>query len=234
MKKISIIIPCYNEEDGIAKVIEGIQKEKLRKLGYRIEIIVIDNNSKDRTSEIAKKLKSRVIQELKQGKGYAIKSGFSNLSKDTDYVVMIDGDDTYKTFEITRLIDPIDNNFCDVILGSRLEDKIIGKAMEPSHRLANWFFTFFVRHFYKTNVTDVCTGYFAWKKEVVDALLPYIESKGFAIETEMVTKMAKMGYKIYSVPITYDKREGYSKLSPISDGLRITKMLIKNLFWKPK
>jgi hypothetical protein len=103
-----------------------------------------------------------------------------------------------------------------------------------SHRAANWFFTFLVRGLYLVNTTDICTGYFAWKKEVVDELSPHIKSKGFAIEAEMITKMAKLGFKIYSVPITYDKREGNSKLSPYHDGIKITWMLLKNLMWKPK
>ena len=83
------------------------------------------------------------------------------------------------------------------------------------------------------NTTDICTGYFAWKKEVVDELSPHIKSKGFAIEAEMITKMAKLGFKIYSVPITYDKREGNSKLSPYHDGIKITWMLLKNTIWSP-
>jgi dolichol-phosphate mannosyltransferase len=109
---------------------------------------------------------------------------------------------------------------------------MMGKSLSFSHRVANWYFTFFARQFYRTNMTDTCTGYFAWKKEVVDQLTPHIESKGFAIEAEMITKMAKLGYQIYSVPITYDPREGESKLSPINDGLKIAFMLLKNLSWK--
>jgi len=83
------------------------------------------------------------------------------------------------------------------------------------------------------NITDTCTGYFAWKKKIVDELAPHIKSNGFSIEVEMITKMAKLGYKMYSVPITYDRREGHTKLSPIIDGTKIAWMLFKNLTWKP-
>ncbi len=233
MKKITVVIPCYNEEKGLGKVIKDIPKKKLKELGYNVEVLVVDNNSSDNTHMVAVNNGTKVIFEGKQGKGNAMKTGFNNVSKDTDYVVMLDGDDTYKSYEIPRMIEPLESGFCDVIIGSRLEGKTNGNSMSVSHRLANWFFTFMTRHFYGANVTDTCTGFFAWKREVIDNLNGHIKSPGFAIESEMITKMAKMGYKIYSVPITYDKREGDSKLRPISDGLKITSMLIKNIWWKP-
>ena len=234
IKKITILIPCYNEEKGIGKVIDGVPIKQLNHHGFQAEIIVINNNSSDHTIEVAIEKGAKIVTEKKQGKGNALKTGFLNISNDTDYVVMLDGDDTYKSEEILRLIEPLENGFCDVILGSRLEGKQNDCSFSFSHRLANWFFTFFIRRFYLVNTTDTCTGYFAWKKKVVDELAPYIKSNGFAIEVEMITKMAKLGYKIYSVPITYDRREGHSKLSPILDGLKITWMLFKNLTWKPQ
>jgi glycosyltransferase involved in cell wall biosynthesis len=233
LKKITVLIPCYNEEKGIGKVIDGVPKEKLYQLGYKVEIIVINNNSSDRTIKVALEKGVRVVSEEKQGKGNALKTGFSSVSDDTDYVVMLDGDNTYKSQEISRLIEPLENDFCDVVIGSRLEGKLNGDSLSLSHRLANWFFTFLVRRFYLVNTTDTCTGYFAWKKKVVDELNHHIKSDGFAIEAEMITKMARLGYTIFSVPITYDRREGHSKLSPYLDGIKITWMLIKNLLWKP-
>jgi dolichol-phosphate mannosyltransferase len=233
LKKIVVVIPCYNEQEGIGKVIDGIPKKRLRKLGFSVEVLVIDNNSIDKTAQIAKRKGARVITEKKQGKGNAIRTGFRNIDKDTDYIVMLDGDDTYKSHEIPRMIEPLDSNFADVIIGSRLEGRMNGHALSLSHRLANWFFTFIVRYFYFANVTDTCTGYFAWKRHVIKKLNGYIESGGFAIEAEMITKMAKLGHKLYSVPITYDPRKGESKLAPIGDGLRITRMLIKNMWWAP-
>ena len=233
MKKITLLIPCYNEERSIGKVIDSIPKSKLKSLGYTINVLVIDNNSDDGAAEIAKDKGCRVIFEQIKGKGRAISTGFKHILPETKIVVMIDGDNSYDSGEIPRLIEPLDSGFCDVIIGSRLEGKLNGKSMSFSHRISNWFFTFIVRQFYWANVTDTCTGYFAWKAEVVKELNGYIKSKGFAIEAEMITKMAKMGYKIYSVPISYDKREGASKLSPIWDGIKITWMLIKNIGLKP-
>jgi len=233
MKKVSIIIPCYNEEKGIGNVIKHIPYKKIKKLGYKTEVLVVDNNSKDKTARVAMDHGAFVCYESKQGKGNAIRTGFRWISDDTKYVVMLDGDNTYKAKEIPRLLEPLMSNFCDVIIGSRLEGKIRGSALSFSHRLANWFFTFFVRYFYLTNTSDTCTGFFAWKRNVVENLFHYTNSPGFAIETEMITKMAKLGYRMYSVPITYDARAGESKISPLKDGLRITWMLIKNLVWRP-
>jgi len=233
MKKIAILIPCYNEQDGISKVIRDIPKKLLYKFGFEIEVFVINNNSTDLTAEIIEQYRVKKVFEKRKGKGYAMKAGFNAISDDTDYVVMLDGDHTYKPKEIFRLIEPLSNNFCDCIVGSRLGGKIKRNAFHASNRIANWFFTFLVRHFYQANVTDVLSGYFAWKKEVVDNLKDNLESTGFAIEMEMITKMVKMGYQIYCVPITYDRRRGTSKIHPIVDGSKILYMLVKNLFWTP-
>src|SRR5258708_26029733 len=96
-EKVTILIPCHNEEKGIGSVIDGIPLRLLNKLGYDTEVIVINNNSTDRTAQIAEKRNARVIVEEKKGKGNAIKTGFNSVSPDTAYVVMLDGDNTYKS-----------------------------------------------------------------------------------------------------------------------------------------
>jgi glycosyltransferase involved in cell wall biosynthesis len=231
VKKLTILIPCFNEEKGIGQVIEKIPKEKLGLLGYACEIIVIDNNSTDRTSQIAKKHGANVVFEKRQGKGNAILTGFRNISKDTDLIVMLDGDNSYDSSEIFRLIEPLDSNFCDVVVGSRLHGKMCEESMKPINRVGNWMFTFLVRVLYQANVTDVCSGYFAWKKESLDRLVPYITATDFSVEMEMITKMARMGIDMNSVPISYSQREGVSSLQPASDGIRIFHELLKNLGW---
>jgi glycosyltransferase involved in cell wall biosynthesis len=234
MKKITVIIPCHNEERGLGKVLRGIPHEFMRKLGYVVEVIVVDNNSTDNTRAIASQTDVRIIHEQVKGKGNAIKTGFRSISPDTDYVVMLDGDNTYKPKEMFRLLEPLINNFCDVTIGSRLGGKMKKNSFKLKNRIANWGYTFLVRLAYRANTTDVLSGYFAWKKEVIDTLLPFLESGGFSIEMEMVTKMGKMGYEIYSVPITYDMREGDSKIVSVPDGLRILRMYVKNMFWTPE
>ncbi len=233
MKKITVIIPCYNEADAIATVIAKFPRARLAMYGYELDVLVIDNNSSDNTAELARAAGARVIVEPKQGKGNAIKTGFYNIADDTDYVAMLDGDDTYKPEEILRLIAPIDDDFAKVIIGSRMHGRIRAGSMKPLNRFGNRLYSRLVRTVYKVTVTDVLTGYYAWSREAIEALRPHLQSKGFAIEMEMVTKMARLGYEIYSVPVSYNPRLGDSSLNPIIDGAKIMKMYLRNLRWKP-
>ena len=230
-KKIAVLIPCHNEAEGIASVIKKFPWDKIKSNHMSATIIVIDNNSSDGTAEVAQALGAQVIRETKKGKGNAMRAGFKALPKDTDYVVMLDGDDTYDSREILRMIEPLDSNFCDVVIGSRLGGKMHDDAMRNLNRAGNWFFTHLVRIYYRVNVTDVLTGYYAWTKQAVDELHPHLISDGFAIEMEMITKMAKLGHEIYSVPISYTPRSGATNLRPIYDGRRIFRMYIRNLRW---
>jgi glycosyltransferase involved in cell wall biosynthesis len=233
MKKITVVIPCYNEESGIAAVIKGFPRSALRANGYKLEVLVVDNNSTDRTAAVARAAGAKVIHEPRQGKGNAIRAAFYNVSDDTDYVVMCDGDDTYKAHEILRLVEPLDSGFCDVVVGSRMGGKMAPGAMRGFNRLGNWGFSFMVRVMYQVNVTDTLSGYFAWRREVIVRLRQHLQSSGFSIEMEIITRLAHMGYQIYSVPITYEPRVGESSLHPIRDGGRILAEFIRQLRWRP-
>jgi len=233
MKKITIVIPCHNEQRGIYKVISGIPVERVKKFGFRVEVLVVNNCSIDNTEDVARKAGAVVVNENKKGKGNAMRTGFRSISGNTKYVVMMDGDNTYKGKELLRMIEPLDSGFCDAVVGSRLGGKLNEESLNFHHRFANWLYTFLVRYLYQANVTDVLSGYFAWKKKSLDLLTPHLESDGFALEMEMITKMKKLGFDIYSVPITYDTRIGNSKISSFKDGVLILGMLIKNLFWSP-
>lgn len=234
LEKIAVVIPCYNEAKGITKVVKKFPHEKLAAYGFETQVYVVDNNSSDNTSEVARKAGAIVISEKKKGKGNALRTGFASLPNDIDYVAMLDGDDTYSPKELLRMIEPLHNNFSDVVIGSRLGGKMTGDSMKLFNRLGNWVFTHLVRYIYRANVTDVLTGYFAWKKEALDKLYPHLVSDGFAIEMEMITKMAKLKFEITSVPISYDERAGESNLRPIHDGWRILKMFMRNLSWEAK
>jgi glycosyltransferase involved in cell wall biosynthesis len=233
MKKITVVIPCYNEENGIAAVIKGFPRKLLRARGYKLDVLVVDNNSTDRTAEVAKAAGARVLHESKQGKGNAIRTAFYNLSEDTDFVVMLDGDNTYRPSEILRVVEPLDSGFGEVVIGSRLSGKMDAGAMRGFNRLGNWLFSFMVRTVYKVNVTDTLTGYFAWNRDVIVRLRQHLESTGFSIEMEMITRIARMDYQIYSVPITYEPRLGESSLHPIRDGVRILREFVRQLRWRP-
>lgn len=232
-EKITILIPCRNEEQGIAKVLDDIPHHTLEKYGFEARVIVIDNNSSDKTREIAESKGAQVIFEQAKGKGNAIRKAFDCIDSDTAYVVMLDGDHTYDPREMLRLIEPIANDFCDVVIGSRLGGKITEKAFKAQNRLANWIYTFLVRYFYGANITDVLSGYFAWRADVIMKMRDHLKSDGFSIEMEMVTKLTKFGFSVYSVPITYRAREGETKLESIKDGLRILSTFFHNLFWLP-
>ncbi|HEU4966146.1 MAG TPA: glycosyltransferase family 2 protein [Candidatus Saccharimonadales bacterium] len=232
-RKVTVIVPCYNEAEGIGSVLGGFNKDELRRFGYTLDIIVVDNNSTDATAEIAARMGARVITERAKGKGNAMRTGFRSITPDTDYVVMLDGDDTYSSKEILRMLEPLRSGFGDVIIGSRLCGKIHDNSMTMFNRFGNWLYTTLVRIFYRANVSDVLTGYFAWNKVVIDALAPNLTSPGFAIEMEMITKMARMNCEMYAVPISYHPRHGVSNLHPIQDGYRILKMFLKNLVWNP-
>lgn len=233
-EKIAVVIPCYNEAKSIAKVIKKFPHAKLAKYGFEMQVYVVDNNSTDDTATVARQAGAIIISETKKGKGNALRTGFASLPSEVDYVVMLDGDDTYSPAEILRVIEPLHSQFADVVIGSRLGGKITDNSMKLFNRLGNWVFTHLVRYIYRANVTDVLTGYFAWKKEALDKLYPHLVSDSFAIEMEMITKMARLNMDITSVPISYAERAGESNLRPIQDGARILAMLVRNLHWQPK
>ena len=119
-KKITVLVPCYNEEKGIGSVIKGFSQVSERNKTYEIDVVVIDNNSADKTAEVASSLGARVIHEPKQGKGYAIRTGFYSVPADSDFVLMLDGDNTYQPKEALRLVELLDSDFCNVAIGSRM------------------------------------------------------------------------------------------------------------------
>lgn len=233
IKLISIVIPCHNEEDGIKHVLLHIPYQNLKRFGYQTEVIVVDNNSTDKTAKIAKELGATVLKEKRKGKGFALKTGLKAINPQASYIVIIDGDDTYKGTEIMRMIEPLEQDFCDIVVGSRLSGRIHDSAISGHHRVANWAFTFLVRHFYKANITDTLSGYISLKKEVLENMLDHLTAHDFRIEMEMITKAKRLGYYLTSVPITYGKRRGHSKLESYYDGIRILHTFFKNFFWKP-
>lgn len=228
---VSVIIPCYNEEESIANVLRGFHKGMLAKESFHFDLIVINNNSTDHTAKIAKQAGARVITEKRKGKGHALRTGFQNIDPNAEYVMMIDGDDTYRPEEALRMLEPLHNNFCDVVIGSRLSGNIHGEAMNPLNRGGNWMYTHLVRIIYRLNVTDVLSGYFAWKRSIIDELEPHLHAGGFTIEMEMITKMSRMKCRVFSVPISYHQRGGISNLRPFHDGIRILHTFGKNLRW---
>ncbi len=234
MKKITLMIPCYNEEKGIGQVVKSVPKKKLKKLGYVTDVLVIDNNSSDKTSQVAKKAGARVVFEGKQGKGNALQTGFKSLLKDTAIVAMIDGDDTYNVAELDKLIKPLIEKKSDIVMGSRLNGGLQKGAMTKVNYFGNQMFSFMARQLYDKNVEDLETGFVAWNRKVADKISKHLEEERFGIEPELLAKAKKFDYRIYTVSITYRRRLGDSSLHPVRDGSRVLVSLVKHYFWKPK
>jgi glycosyltransferase involved in cell wall biosynthesis len=232
MKTLTVVIPCYNEANDIGTVIKGFPRRQLAARGYTLDVLVVDNNSTDNTAEVAAAAGARVLHEPKQGKGNALRTGFYNITDETDYVVMLDGDGTYHAHEVLRLVELLESGFADVAVGSRLGGSIQHDAMRRSTRLGNWLFSLMTRAVYGVNCTDVLSGYFAWKRDVVVELRQHLQSDDFAIAMEMIIKLSRMGYRVYSVPVTYAPGVGVPRQRSAYDGLRILRAFVRHLAWR--
>lgn len=215
MSKVAVLIPCYNEEITIKKVIEDFKKELPNS-----EIFVYNNNSKDRTEEIAKYAGATVINEYKQGKGNVIRSMFRDIN--ADIYVMVDGDDTYPANEVHKLIDVVESGKADMVIGDRLSNGTYKSENKRSfHGFGNSLVKNTINFLFKVKLNDIMTGYRVFNKDFVKNF-PVL-SKGFEIETEMTFHALDRNYKIVELPIIYrDRPEGStSKLNTISDGTKV-------------
>lgn len=227
MKKIAVLIPCYNESQTIEKVVKDF-KEALPEA----DIYVYDNNSTDGTDKIAKKAGAIVRYEYRQGKGNVIRSMFRDI--DADCYLMIDGDDTYPAIHAQEMCNLVLEGKADMVVGDRLSSTYAKENKRLFHNFGNNLVKFLINLIFKTNVKDIMTGYRAFSYEFVKGF-PVL-SKGFEIETEMTIHAVDKNFKIKEVPVTYrDRPEGsVSKLNTYSDGLKVLKT-IETLFkeYKP-
>lgn len=212
---ISIIIPCHNEEKNIGFLLEKLEKINLRNK----EIIVIDNGSRDKTSEIVKNFNNvRLIFEGKRGKGFAMKKGAKEARG--EILVFIDGDNSYSPNKISKLASMVRKEN-DIVYGSRfLKDS--KTKISIVRLLGNKIFSLLGYLLHKKKL-DFLTGFFAIKKEKFFEL--NLQSNGFEIETEIFKKAIKRDFKISQVPIEY-RANKESKIHPILDGLKIFFTLI--------
>lgn len=219
--KVAVLIPCYNEEQTIGKVVTDFKKEL-----PEADIYVYDNNSKDKTSEIAKESGAIVRHEYKQGKGNVVKSMFYDI--DADIYVMVDGDDTYPAEFVHKLIKPVVDGQADMAIGDRLSNGTYQKENKrPFHEFGNNLVKKAINILFKTNLKDIMTGYRVFNKKFVKNM-PVMSPK-FEIETEMSLYALDKGFTIKEVPIDYrDRPEGSeSKLNTVSDGIKVVKTIIK-------
>lgn len=215
--KIVAMIPCFNEELTIAKVINDFKKYLPEAVIY-----VFDNNSTDKTSEIASANGAFVIKEKRQGKGYVIQGMFKKIN--ADIYIMVDGDDTYDLSNIREAINLIKNDEADMVTGNRLKNYSL-KSFRPFHRFGNKLIRELVNKLFNANLKDIMTGYRIMNNSFVKGI--NIMSSGFEVETEMTIKALRYGYVIKEIDINYRERpEGsYSKLNTIKDGMRVLKTI---------
>jgi glycosyltransferase involved in cell wall biosynthesis len=207
MAIIDVIIPAYNEQCSVGKVIEDIPKSFVR------EIIVVNNNSSDETSKNAIKAGATVFNEAKQGYGYACLKGIAHCeqkSQKPDIIVFLDADYSDHPEELPEVVKPIIDDGFDMVIGSRALGEKESGSMTPQQVFGNWLATRLMRIFYRVRYSDL--GPFRAIK--FDKLLELkMEDKTYGWTIEMQIKAAKLGMKTREVPVTYRKRIGKSKVS---------------------
>ncbi len=221
MEKIAVLIPCYNEELTIEKVIKDFRRELPDS-----DIYVYNNNSKDKTEEIARKNGAIVVNEYKQGKGNVVRSQFRDI--EADIYVMVDGDDTYPAEFVHKLIEPIRNGQADMTIGDRLSNGTYQKENKrPFHEFGNNLVKKAINILFDTDLRDIMTGYRVFNKRFVKNM-PVLSPK-FEIETEMSLYALDKKYIIKEIPIDYrDRPEGSSsKLNTVSDGIKVVKTIAR-------
>lgn len=219
--KIAILIPCYNEELTIEKVINDFRKEL-----PEAEIYVYNNNSKDKTEEIAQKNGAIVKREYKQGKGNVVRSMFYDI--DADIYIMVDGDDTYPAESVHALLEPVLTGQADMATGDRLSNGTYQKENKRHfHQFGNSLVRSSINILFHSHLNDIMTGYRAFNKKFVKNI-PVLSQK-FEIETEMTLHALDKNYRIKEIPIVYrDRPNGStSKLSTLGDGIKVVKTIVK-------
>lgn len=225
IKNLCVVIPAKDEERSIGKIIKKCKR-------YTDKIIVVDGNSKDRTREIAEKLKAKVITEIGKGKGSAIRTAIKYVSPD-EIVVFIDADGSHNPDDIPRIIKPIQNGEADHVTGSRLlggSSELHGGFDEFLRLAGSSFITFCINSRFNVRLSDSQNGFRAIKGSVLKEL--DLREKTTTIEQEMIIKTLKKGYKMAEVPAHEYRREfGESHIKVHRAFLRYAYSLIKYLYF---
>ncbi|RGR70963.1 glycosyltransferase [Holdemania filiformis] len=215
MEKIAVLIPCYNEELTVEKVVTDFKREL-----PAADIYVYDNNSKDKTADLASAAGAIVRKETAQGKGNVVRTMFKNI--DADVYILVDGDDTYPADEVHKLIQPVLEGNADMVIGDRLSN---GTYFEENkrgfHGFGNNLVKNLINFLFKSNINDIMTGYRVYSRRFVKNMP--VMSSGFQIETEMTIFSLVYRMKLVEIPITYRDRPAgsESKLNTFSDGFKV-------------
>jgi glycosyltransferase involved in cell wall biosynthesis len=214
MDKIAVLIPCYNEEKTIAKVVADAKAALPEAVIY-----VYNNNSSDRTAELAAQAGAVVRNEYMQGKGNVIRRMFREV--EADCYVMVDGDDTYPMEYAAEMVDKVLNHNADMVVGDRLSSTYFTENKRPFHNMGNSLVRGSINRLFGCDIKDIMTGYRAFSYGFVKTF-PVL-SKGFEIETEMTIHAVSNNMQIENVIVDYrDRPEGSeSKLNTYSDGIKV-------------
>ncbi|MDD2972479.1 MAG: glycosyltransferase family 2 protein [Lachnospiraceae bacterium] len=220
MDKIAVLIPCYNEEKTIAKVVADA-KSALPEAA----IYVYDNNSTDRTVELAAAAGAVIRYEYMQGKGNVIRRMFREI--DAECYIMVDGDDTYPMTNARELVDKVLVHNADMVVGDRLSSTYFTENKRPFHNFGNSIVRGSINHLFHCNIKDIMTGYRAFSYQFVKTFP--VMSKGFEIETEMTIHAVFNNMQVENVIIDYrDRPEGSeSKLNTYSDGIKVLNVIAR-------
>jgi glycosyltransferase involved in cell wall biosynthesis len=220
--RVSFLIPAYNEEATIAEVLERIAA-----LDLDAQVVVVDDGSRDRTAEIAESHGATVIRQANAGKGAAIRTAIGAI--DGDIAVIQDADMEYDPAEVPDLIDPIVRGVADVVYGSRLSGGKAQRAYLFWHLVGNRFLSLLTSLLYNTTLSDMETGYKAFRVDVLRSL--DLRENRFGIEPEITAKICKRKLRIYELPISYYGRT-YDEGKQITwrDGFRAIWVLLRVRF----
>ncbi len=220
MDRIAVLIPCYNEEKTVQKVVNDF-----REVLPEATIYVYDNNSSDRTAELAEAAGAIVRREYQQGKGNVIRRMFREI--DAQVYIMTDGDDTYPAEYARQMVDQVLEHQADMVVGDRLSSTYFTENKRPFHNFGNSLVRGTINRLFHTEIKDIMTGYRAFSYQFVKTF-PVL-SKGFEIETEMTIHAADKNMQVDNVVIEYrDRPEGSeSKLNTYSDGAKVLMSIVK-------
>lgn len=210
--EIAVLIPCFNEEAAIAKVIADFRANL-----PAARIVVLDNNSSDRTAVVAREAGAEVVRVALQGKGNAVRRGFADI--DADLYVLVDGDDTYEAAAAPGLIGKLVDERLDMVVGARRDQQVA--AYRPGHRLGNVLLTRCAGFLFGRSFDDMLSGYRVFSRRYVRSFAAH--AQGFEIETELAVHALQLRMPVAEVDTVYGVRpEGsHSKLNTWRDGWRI-------------